>query len=93
MGRMKKLSVAERQQARVALYEDLDAGRLTSLADTVRRMRQVTGMTQADFAEKVAGVSKLTIAQIERGEGNPTVDTLERVGRAFGLRLGFVRVP
>ena len=93
MGRMKKLSVAERQQARVALYEDLDAGRLTSLADTVRRMRQVTGMTQADFAEKVAGVSKLTVAQIERGEGNPTVDTLERVGRAFGLRLGFVRVP
>lgn len=93
MGRMKKLSVAERQQARVALYEDLDAGRLTSLADTVRRMRQVTGMTQADFAEKVAGVSKLTIAQIERGEGNPTVETLERVGRAFGLRLGFVRVP
>ena len=54
-------------------------------------MRQVTGMTQADFAEKVAGVSKLTIAQIERGEGNPTVETLERVGRAFGLRLGFVR--
>lgn len=93
MGRMKKLSPEERRQARVTLYEDIDAGRATSLADTVRRMRQVTGMTQADFAEKVAGVSKLTIAQIERGEGNPTVETLERIGSAFGLRLGFVRSP
>ena len=90
MGRMKKLSPEERRAVRVALYEDIEAGGL-SLAETVRRMRQVTGMTQADFAEKVAGVSKLTIAQIERGEGNPTVETLERVGRAFGLRLGFVR--
>ncbi|MBK6580969.1 MAG: helix-turn-helix transcriptional regulator [Sandaracinaceae bacterium] len=90
MGRMKKLSVQERQAARVALFEDLDAGRL-DLAETVRRMRQVTGMTQGEFAEKVAGVSRLTIAQIERGEGNPTVETLERVGSAFGLRLGFVR--
>ncbi len=92
MGRMKQLSPEERRIARVALYEDIEAGRL-SLAETVRRMRQVTGLTQGDFAEKVAGVSKLTIAQIERGEGNPTVETLERVGSAFGLRLGFVRIP
>lgn len=90
MGRMKQLSPEERRAARITLYEDIEAGHL-SLAETVRRMRQVTGLTQADFAEKVAGVSKLTIAQIERGEGNPTVETLERVGRAFGLRLGFVR--
>lgn len=90
MGRMKQLSPEERRAARVTLYEDIEAGRL-GLAETVRRLRQVTGLTQAEFAEKVAGVSKLTIAQIERGEGNPTVETLERVGSAFGLRLGFVR--
>ena len=90
MGRMKKLSVQERQRARVALYEDLDAGQL-SLAETVRRMREVTGMTQGEFAEKVAGVSRLTVAQLERGEGNPTVETLNRVGSAFGLTLRFGR--
>ena len=92
MGRMKQLSPEERRAARVELYDALDAGEL-DLAETVRRMRQVAGMTQAEFAEKVAGVSRLTLAQIERGEGNPTLATLSRIGTAFGLTLGFVRAP
>jgi DNA-binding XRE family transcriptional regulator len=92
MGRMKQLSPEERREARLSLYQALEAGEL-DLAETVRRMRQVAGMTQAEFAERVAGVSRLTISQIERGEGNPTLETLNRIGAAFGLTLGFVRNP
>ena len=91
MGRMKQLSPEERRVARVALYEALEAGEL-DIADTVRRMREVAGMTQAEFAARVAGVSRLTLSQIERGEGNPTLETLSRIGAAFGLTLGFVPV-
>jgi DNA-binding XRE family transcriptional regulator len=90
MGRMKTLTPEARRAARVALYEDLEAGRL-DIAATVRRMREITGMTQEAFGEKVAGVSRLTLAQIERGEGNPTLETLEKVGHAFGLTVRFVR--
>lgn len=83
MGRMKTLTPEARRAARVALYEDLEAGRL-DIAATVRRMRGITGMTQEAFGEKVAGVSRLTLAQIERGEGNPTLETLEKVGTPSG---------
>ncbi|MCA9576044.1 MAG: helix-turn-helix transcriptional regulator [Polyangiales bacterium] len=86
---MKQLSPEERRLARRALYDALEAGEL-ELPETVRRLREVAGMTQAEFGERIAGVSRLTISQIERGEGNPTLDTLNRIGRAFGLTLGFV---
>jgi transcriptional regulator with XRE-family HTH domain len=29
-------------------------------------------------------------AEIERGEANPTMETLERIGRAYGFQVGFV---
>jgi transcriptional regulator with XRE-family HTH domain len=87
---MKKLSAEERRAAKVALYDDLEAGRLT-IAESVREMRRVTGMTQKEFAERVAGLSTSALAQIERGEGNPTIATLDEIGRAFGLEVGFRR--
>ena len=80
----------QRRAAKVALYEDLDAGRL-SIAEAVKRMRQISGLTQRAFAERVAGLSTATLAQIERGEANPTVATLDDIGRAFGLEIGFRR--
>lgn len=30
-------------------------------------------------------------AEIERGDANPTMRTLERIGRAYGFQVGFVR--
>ena len=65
MGRMKQLSPEERRLARRALYDALEAGEL-ELPETVRRLREVAGMTQAEFGERIAGVSRLTISQIER---------------------------
>jgi len=92
VGRMRKLTAEERRAAKVALYDDLDAGRLT-IAEAVRRMRRVTGMTQREFAERVAGLSTSALAKIERGQANPTVATLDEIGRAFGLEVAFRRRP
>lgn len=90
MGRMKKLDKAERQALRTQLYEDIEAQRL-SVPEAVRAMRAITGLTQADFAERIAGVSLPTLKGIEQGKANPTLETLEHIGRAFGLEVGFVR--
>jgi putative transcriptional regulator len=90
MGRMRKLSAEERQAERRALYESAPTSAI-ELGETVRRMRRITGLTQAEFADRVAGISRGALAQIESGTGNPTLETLEKIGRAFGLKIGFVR--
>ena len=77
------------RQMRDRFAEDIEAGRL-DLAEAVKRMRKISGLTQAEFARH-RGVSLLTLKRIESGKSNPTVETLERIGRIFGLRVGFVR--
>src|SRR3546814_745065 len=68
---------------------DLDAGCL-DLGQAVKRMREISGLTQEQFAHH-RGLSPLTLKRIETGKGNPTVETLNRIGGTFGLRVGFVR--
>ena len=92
MGRVRRLTEVERAAERTSLFEAASTGKLT-VADAVKRMRRVTGLTQAEFARRVAGISTGALAQIERGDGNPTVQTLGRIGAAFGLEVGFVRRP
>lgn len=90
MGRMRKIGDEERRAARRALFEDAERGSLR-VADAVRRMRLVSGLTQVDFAERIAGISAGALASIESGDGNPTKETLDKIGAAFGLEVGFVR--
>jgi transcriptional regulator with XRE-family HTH domain len=52
----------------------------------VRGARKKAGLTQAELAER-AGVTQSVIARLERGAGNPTFLTLERVLHAAGHRL------
>jgi transcriptional regulator with XRE-family HTH domain len=51
-----------------------------------RTARTRAGLTQAQLAER-AGVTQSVIARLERGGGNPTFLTLERVLHAAGHRL------
>lgn len=74
---------------RVALYDAIQRGEV-SLRDAVRRMRALSGLTQAEFAEH-RGVSIKVIKEIERGIANPTVNTLNQIGAVFGLEVSFVR--
>ncbi|WP_322046337.1 helix-turn-helix domain-containing protein [Paraburkholderia sp. J67] len=62
-----------------------------SLAEAMKAMRKMTGLNQADFAAH-RGVSRRVIQDIERGTGNPTVESLNSIGKLFGLQVGFVRL-
>jgi len=52
----------------------------------IREARRQAKLTQAELAER-AGTTQSTIARLERGGGNPTFETLERVLHAAGHRL------
>jgi ribosome-binding protein aMBF1 (putative translation factor) len=54
---------------------------------TVLRAR--AGLTQDDLAAK-SKVDQAEISRIERGASNPTIDTLDKLGDALGVRFGFV---
>ena len=61
-----------------------------ALGEAVRRMRKISGMSQKAYATRIVGIAPRILAQIERGRGNPTVDTLNKIGRPFGYTVGFV---
>lgn len=90
MGRMKHRSPEERATARRHLLrQELGANQI-GLAETVRRLRAITGLTQPAFAELV-GISTRTLREIERGKGTPRLSTLTKIGKIYGLEVGLVR--
>lgn len=86
----KKKSREEIRREKEALYADIEAGRLT-LGQATRRMRNIVGLTQKEYAEKVLRIYPRVLMEIEKDRGNPTLETLEKIARPFGLRVGFVR--
>ena len=72
-----------------ALIEVINNNELT-LGEAVRRMRKITGMSQKAYAEHIVGIAPRILAEIERDSGNPTVETLNKIGRPFGYTVGFV---
>jgi DNA-binding XRE family transcriptional regulator len=76
------------RQLRHQFQESIAEGRL-NIAEAVKHMRKISGLTQEQFA-KNRGMSLLTLKRIESGTGNPTVETLNRVGGIFGLKVAFV---
>lgn len=71
------------------LKADIEAGNL-ALGEAIKRMRKIVGMNQKDYASKVIGISPRILMDIERGRGNPTIETLNKIGRPFGFEVGFV---
>ena len=86
---MSKQTNEERLAAKISLIEAIENNEL-SLGEAVRRMRKITGMNQKNYAERIVGVSTRILAEIERNEGNPTLETLNKIGRPFGYTIGFV---
>jgi ribosome-binding protein aMBF1 (putative translation factor) len=66
------------EQARLAPYE--------ALARMVIARRIRYGLTQRQLAERM-GTSISAISRVENGTHRPSVETLERLARAFGERL------
>lgn len=52
----------------------------------IRRFRRERDLSLGELAV-LAGISKQTLSKVEAGEGNPTVETLERVGRGLGVSV------
>lgn len=90
MPRRNKPTPDEQNALRRAFYERLERGDFT-IPEAIKAMREMTGLTQAEFAAH-RGVSRRVIQDIERGTGNPTVESLDSVAKLFGLRVGFVRI-
>lgn len=61
-----------------------EAARL--LGDRVRSLRQRTGRTQMDFA-LYSGINQTHLGRIERGEGNPSLETLVRLADALQVDI------
>lgn len=90
MPRRTRLSRDEQNALRSAFYERIGRGDMT-IPEAMKAMRKMTGLTQAEFAAH-RGVSRRVIQDIERGTGNPTVDSLNSVAKLFGLQVGFVPI-
>ncbi|GAB7535002.1 helix-turn-helix domain-containing protein [Burkholderia sp. 22PA0099] len=90
MPRLTRPSRDEQNALRLAFYEQIGQGALT-LPEAMKAMRKMTGLTQAEFAAH-RGVSRRVIQDIERGTGNPTVESLNSIAKLFGLQVGLVPV-
>ena len=86
---MPKRSHEDTALAKRKLIEAIENHEL-SLGEAVRRMRKISGMSQKAYAERIIGIAPRILAEIERNEGNPTVETLNKIGRPFGYVVGFV---
>ena len=88
MARWKKPTPEEVRVLRRQIAERAKNGSLR-LPDALVDIRKSFGMTQERFAS-VMKMTRRQIADIERGAGNPTLETLEKIGKVFGFTVGFV---
>ena len=59
-----------------------------SLAFEIATRRRTLGISQYDLAE-MSGVSPATIKNIERGKGNPSFGTVEKILTVLGMEIIF----
>jgi DNA-binding XRE family transcriptional regulator len=84
----RKKTPEEIRSEKESLYADIEAGSLT-IGQATRRMRKIVGMTQTEYAEKVLKLYPRVLMEIERDRGNPTLETLQKIGAPFGLVMRF----
>ncbi len=56
------------------------------ISDIVKSRRESLKVTQETLAQ-LSGVALRTLKQFERGKGNPTLQTLQKLGDALGLEV------
>jgi transcriptional regulator with XRE-family HTH domain len=70
-----------------------DLGALSArIGRTVRTERAAQSWSLGDLA-RASGLSKTILARIERGDGNPSVETLWRISQALRVPLGALLAP
>ena len=71
------------------LYLSLAQGDI-GIREATRRMRKILGMSQKEYAQKVANISTRILSEFENGSGNPTLATLKKITLPFGLKVTFL---
>lgn len=61
------------------------------LPGAIKDMRVALGLTQEQFAQHF-GLTRIQVIALEKSRANPTLETLERIGRVFGFTIGYVPV-
>lgn len=62
------------------------------LGSTLAKARRDAGITQQELSYRT-GIRQSTISRLERGLGNPTVETLSCIAQALNLRLSITLEP
>ena len=58
-----------------------------NLANNIRKLREAKGLSQEKLA-RLVDVANNTLIKMESGENkNPTLDTLKKVAKAFGVSV------
>ena len=84
-----KLTPKEREQKLLGISQRLLAEEISE-GEALRLLRrEVLGLSQEDYA-KLVGVSRRTLSDIERNQGNLTLAVMNRVFRPLGLRMCLV---
>ena len=86
---MNRPSAEEMARMKEELYRDLARGDI-GIREASRRMRKILGMSQKEYALKVADISPRILSEFENGSGNPTLATLEKIAMPFGLKVTFL---
>jgi DNA-binding XRE family transcriptional regulator len=89
MDKRRKKNRGTQLEKRKQFYDLILNGALT-LPQTIRQMRQLTGLTQAEYA-KLTRVAEQALRDIEQGKANPTVKTLTKLIEPFGLEVNVRR--
>lgn len=87
--RYQPMTSEEQWEARETLYDTLRASPGLSFAETLSLIRGKLRMTYAELS-RVTGVSERFLRASEAGEGNPSLETANKVLRPFGLVIGVV---
>lgn len=89
MSKAKELQIEKQKLAKELLYKKVDSGEI-ELKEAVKLIRKIYHLNQSEYAKKV-GVSVKTIANIECGLGNPTLESLSKILAPLKLKLRVVR--
>jgi putative transcriptional regulator len=85
----RNLSRDEVEALRVKLSQAVP-GVSAEIPELLRTLRLITRQSQSEYA-RMCGVAPRALSTIESGSGKPTVETLGKLLRPFGYRVGIVR--
>lgn len=65
---------------------------IDAFGDELERARQALGLSLRDAAERL-GIKHPSLAQLEAGQANPTLDRIDRIAEALGLEVRITLTP